>query len=260
LKASELFEELSRLLKEGRRAALCTITAKRGYAPRGVGTKMLVDEEGRTRGTIGGSEMERIIIEEALEAMRTEKPRRVTFALGVEAREGAIPVRSECGGEVEVFIDVIKPEARLIIVGSGHIAKPLAEVAHTVDFEVIVVDDAPTATRKRFPYAEIRCGPFEEEIARLEVRPTDFVAIVHGEASYELTALRKMIKKRPAYIGLLGSRHKVERRKRKLREEGFGEEEVRRIRGPIGLEIGAETPGEIAISIVAELIKERRGA
>lgn len=258
MKTSELFEELSRILREGRRAALCIITAKRGYAPREVGTKMLIDEDGGIRGTIGGSEMERVVLEKALEAMREGKPKRVTFALGIEPREGAIPIGSECGGEVEVFIDVVKPEPRLIIVGSGHIAKPLAELAHLAGFEVFVVDDAPTASRERFPEAEIRSGPFEEEMAQLEVRPTDYVAIVHGEASYELTALRVMLRKRPAYVGLLGSRHKVEGRKRELREEGF-KEEVEIIKGPIGLEIGAETPEEIAVSIIAELIKERRG-
>jgi len=260
VKISSLFEELSRILQTGRKAALCTLISKRGYGPREVGAKMLVDEEGRTLGTIGGSEMERIIIDEALKALREGRPRSVSFALGVEPREGMIPLKSECGGTVEVFIDVIQPDPRLIIIGSGHIAKPLADLAHMVGFEVVIVDDAPTATRERFPYAEIHSGPFEEELDRLEVRATDYVAIVHGETPYELTALRKMLRKNPAYIGLLGSRHKVERHKAKLREEGFTEDELKRIRGPIGIEIGAETPEEIAVSIMAELIKVRRGA
>jgi len=260
VKTSELFEELSRILKMGRKAALCILVSKRGYGPREVGAKMLVDEEGNAMGTIGGSEMERIIIEEALKAMREGKPRSISFALGVKPREGMIPLKSECGGEVEVFIDVIQPDPRLIIIGSGHIAKPLADLAHMVGFEVVIVDDAPTATEERFPYAEIHSGPFEEELKRLEVRPTDYVAIVHGETPYELAALRVMLRKHPAYIGLLGSRHKVERHKAKLREEGFTEDELKRIRGPIGIEIGAETPEEIAVSIIAEIIKARRGA
>jgi len=259
VKDSQLFDQLNRLLKAGKSAALCLLISKRGYGPREVGAKMLVDEDGNAMGTIGGSEMERIIVEEALKAIREGKHRSISFALGVEPREGMIPLKSECGGEVEVFIDVIKPDPRLIIIGSGHIAKPLADLAHMVGFEVIIVDDAPTATRERFPYAEIRSGPFEQEISRLEVGSNDYVAIVHGETQYELTALRTMLRRRPAYIGLLGSRHKVERRRARLREEGFSEEEVNRIRGPIGIEIGAETPEEIAVSILAEIIKVRRG-
>jgi len=124
VKISSLFEELSRILQRGRKAALCTLISKRGYGPREVGAKMLVDEEGRTLGTIGGSEMERIIIYEALKALREGRPRSVSFALGIEPREGMIPLKSECGGTVEVFIDVIQPDPRLIIIGSGHIAKP----------------------------------------------------------------------------------------------------------------------------------------
>ena len=260
MKTSELFEELNRILRTGGKVALCILISKRGYGPREVGAKMLVDEEGRTLGTIGGSEMERIIIDEALKAMREGRPRSVSFALGIEPREGMIPLKSECGGTVEVFIDVIRPDPRLIIIGSGHIAKPLADLAHMVGFEVVIVDDAPTATEERFPYAEIHSGPFEEELKRLEVRATDYVAIVHGETPYELAALRVMLRKNPAYIGLLGSRHKVERHKARLRGEGFTEDELKRIRGPIGIEIGAETPEEIAVSIIAELIKVRRGA
>lgn len=256
----ELLEEAGMLLKSGRRVALCLLISKRGYGPREVGAKMLVDEEGNTLGTIGGSDMERIIIKEALKAMEEGRPRKLSFALGIKPRKGMIPLRSECGGEIEVFIDVLQPDPRLIIIGSGHIAKPLADLAHMVGFEILIVDDAPTASEERFPYAEIYSGPFEEELERLEVRPTDYVAIVHGEPEYELPALRAMLRRRPVYIGLLGSRHKVERHKARLREEGFREEELERIRGPIGLDIGAETPEEIAVSIVAELIKVRRGA
>lgn len=220
---------------------------------------MLVDPDGGTVGTIGGGGMERRLIREALEALREGRPRMVTFALGVEPREGAVAVNSKCGGEVKVFLDVVKPDPRLIIVGSGHVAKPLAELAHRVGFEVIVVDDAETATRERFPTAEeLHTGPFEEELDRVEVRPSDFVAIAHGETPYEMAALRNMLRRRPAYIGLLGSRNKTAEHRRQLMAEVFSREEVEAIRAPIGLDIGAETPEEIAVSIVAELIRARR--
>jgi xanthine dehydrogenase accessory factor len=259
LSETEIFTRLTHLLSEGKRAVLCTIIEKTGSGPRDVGAKMLVDPDGGTVGTIGGGGMERKLVKEALEALGEERPRTLTFALGIEPSEGAVSVDSKCGGEVKIFLDVIKPDPRLILLGSGHIAKPLAEFAHRTGFEIVVVDDAETATHERFPMAkEIHTGPFEEELQHLEVKPSDFVAVVHGETGHELAALRSMLRRRPAYIGLLGSRNKAAEHKKQLIAEGFAREEVEAIYAPIGLSIGAETPEEIAVSIVAELIKVRR--
>jgi len=238
---------------------LCTLVEKTGSGPRDVGAKLLVNPEGDTAGTIGGGGMERRLVAEALDALSEGRGRTLTFALGVETRNDAIAVNSKCGGEVKIFLDVIKPEPRLIVIGSGHIAKPLAELANMVGFEVIVVDDADTATRERFPTAKgIYSGPFEEELGRVKARPSDFVAVVHGETDHEIPALKSMIRRGPAYIGLLGSRNKIAEHKRQLLEEGFDTEELQTIRAPIGIEIGAETPEEIAVSIIAELINVRR--
>lgn len=254
-----IFDRLKQLLRKGRGAVLCTLIEKTGSGPKDVGAKMLVDPDGSTIGTIGGGSMERRLVAEALEALEEGRPRTLTFTLGVEPREGAVAVDSNCGGEVKIFLDVVKPDPRLIIVGSGHIAKPLAELAHMAGFEVTVVDDALTATRERFPMArEIRAGPFREELDRVEVGPSDFVAIVHGETGYELAALRRMLRRRPTYIGLLGSRRKALEHKGRLLAEGFERDEVEAVRAPIGFDLGAETPEEIAVSIVAELIKARR--
>lgn len=256
----EIFSRLSQLLNMGRGAVLCTVIEKSGSGPRNLGAKMLVDPEGKTVGTIGGGGMERRLVGEALEALREGAPRTLAFAMGVEPREGAVAVDSKCGGEVKLFLDVVRPDPRLIVVGSGHVAKPLADFASRAGFEVVVVDDAETATAERFPTAkEIRSGPFEEEIERVEVRPSDFVAVVHGETGYELAALRSVLRRRPAYIGLLGSRNKAAEHKKRLIGEGFSQEDVEAINAPIGIPIGAETPEEIAVSIVAELIRVRRG-
>jgi xanthine dehydrogenase accessory factor len=220
---------------------------------------MLVDSDGNTYGTVGGGGMERRLEEEALKALEEGKPSTITFALGVKPREGAIPINSRCGGEVKIFMDIVKPDPRLIVIGSGHIGMPLAHLAHEAGFETIVVDDAPTTTRERFPHAaEIRSGPFEEEIGDLKTTPADYVAIVHGESRYELTSLRGLLPRKPAYVGLLGSDSKAETISEKLISDGLPAEDVERIVSPIGIEIGAETPEEIAVSIVAELIKVRR--
>jgi len=219
---------------------------------------MLVDSYGKTYGTVGGGGMERRLEKEAVKAIAEGKPRTITFALGVEPREGAIPIDSRCGGEVKIFMDIVKPDPRLIVIGSGHIGMPLANLAHEAGFETIVVDDAPTTTRERFPHSVIHSGPFEKEIEKLETSPADYVAIVHGESRYELTSLRGLLPKNLAYVGLLGSNSKAERITERLVSDGLPAETVERIVTPIGIEIGAETPEEIAVSIVAELIKVRR--
>lgn len=256
---TEMFTKLMGLLREGKKAILCTVIEKEGSGPRDVGAKMLIDPEGKIIGTIGGGEMERKLVEEALLTLKEDRPRTVIFALGIKPKEDAIAVDSKCGGKVKIFIDIVKPDPRLIVVGSGHIAKPLAELAHRTGYEVIVVDDAETATRERFPMAkEIHAEPFEEELKKVDVKPSDFVAVVHGETGYELAALRTMLRRRPAYIGLLGSRNKAAGHKKQLIDESFSREEVEAIHAPIGLNIGAETPEEIAVSIVAEIIKVQR--
>ena len=220
---------------------------------------MLIDSDGNTYGTVGGGGMERRLIEEALKSLKERKPKTITFALGVKPKKAAIPIDSRCGGEVMIFMDIVKPDPKLIVIGSGHIGMPLAHLAHEAGFETIVVDDAPTMTPERFPHAtEIHDGRFEKEIESLKTSPADYVAIVHGEYSYELVSLRSLLPKKPAYVGLLGSRSKAERIFEKLISEGISSEDVARISSPIGINIGAETPEEIAVSIVAELIKIRR--
>jgi xanthine dehydrogenase accessory factor len=255
----KLIARLQELLGKGKPVALCTIVEKTGSSPRDEGAKMLVDSDGNTYGTVGGGGMERRLVEESLKALEEGKPRTITFALGVEPREGAISIDSRCGGEVKIFMDIIKPNPRLIIIGSGHIGMPLAHLAHEAGFETIVVDDAPTTTRERFPHAaEIRSGPFEEEIEGLETTPADYVAVVHGESWYELTSLRGLLPRKTAYVGLLGSRSKAEKISETLIAEGLSADDLARTSSPIGIDIGAETPEEIAVSIVAELIKVRR--
>ncbi len=119
-----LIAQLQELLKKGKPVALCTIIGKTGSSPRDEGAKMLVDSDGNTYGTVGGGGMERRLEEEALKALAEGKPQTITFALGVKPREGAIPINSRCGGEVKIFMDIVKPDPRLIVIGSGHIGMP----------------------------------------------------------------------------------------------------------------------------------------
>jgi xanthine dehydrogenase accessory factor len=170
-----------------------------------------------------------------------------------------IAVDSKCGGEVKVFMDVVRPDPRLIIMGSGLIAQAVARYARDCGFQVIVVDDAETAKEENFPGATLVNDPYPDSLKRVEVRSSDYVAVLHGETPFELAALRHAAEARPAYIGLLGSANKARKHREQLAKEGFDGKVLDAIHGPIGIEIHAETPEEIAVSILAEIIREKRG-
>ena len=246
-------------LDAGRAVVLCTLVHKEGSGPRDPGSKMLVTSDGEALGTIGGGGMERRLIDEALEALGEGKPKVVHFALGVPAREGMVSVNSKCGGEVKIFMDVLKPEPRLIIMGSGLIAQAVARYTRDCGFKVTVVDDADTATAENFPGVELVDDGYPESLTKVKIRPSDYVAVLHGETEFEIAGLRHAVKATPAFIGLLGSKNKAREHRRQLKMEGYDPETVDAIRGPIGLDIGAETPEEIAVSIVAELIQAKNG-
>jgi len=255
----EILKEAARLLEGGRRVALCTVVEKKGSGPRGIGGKMIVSEDGETIGTIGGGNLERALINESLKALREGKPKKAVFSLHKGGGEEAIKTGLICGGELTMFIDVIEPKRRLILIGAGHVAWPLARLADIVGFSLVVVDDnEELANRERFPMAEVITGNFNEILDKIEVGPRDFVVIVHGEPEYDYLALEKIIRRRPAYVGLLGSKAKATTLIKRLREAGISDEDLKLLHAPVGLDIGAQTPEEIAISILAEIISERR--
>jgi len=258
IRDEELFHKMVELLNSGKPVALCILMEKKGSGPRSIGAKMIVYNDGETMGTIGGGELERIIVQEALKAIKEGKSKEITLSLG--SGEG-IETGLICGGTIKIFIDIINPKPRLIIIGSGNIAKPLAEIASIVGFEIIVIDDnVKTATKERFPMAkEIIVNQLTKGLREIGVRSEDFIAIVHGNVEKEYEVLKEILKLKTKYIGLLGSKRKSSEIKKRLIEEGFREEDVERIRSPIGLDINAETPEEIAVSIIAELIMKLRG-
>jgi xanthine dehydrogenase accessory factor len=254
----EIFRRVNEFIARGDSVVLCTLIFKEGSGPREPGSKILVTPDGKALGTIGGGGMERLIIEQALGALAESKPRTLHFAMGIPPREGMIAIDSKCGGEVKIFMDIIKPDPRLIIMGSGWIAQAVARYAKDCGFEVIVVDDAPTAKQEYFPGMKVISGKYPESLQMVEVRPSDYVAVLHGETPFELAALRHAAKAKPAYIGLLGSGNKARKHKEQLKSEGFDEKVLDAMYAPIGLEVGAQTPEEIGVSIVAEMIKRKR--
>jgi len=254
----EIFLEIGASLERGEAVALATVVRTRGSTPREVGAKMLVRSDGSTLGTVGGGVLEAAIIKAALEALEKGEPRLIQYGLRADKREGDYGV---CGGDMDVFIDVIKPRPLLLLVGGGHVAKPLAKMAHMAGFRIAVLDDREEyANPQRFPdAAQILVGDLKGELERFPLTPETYVVIATRSHETDAEALGAVLDSPAAYIGLLGSRRKVSFIFRALRERGASDEALARVHAPIGLDIGAQTPEEIAVSILAEMVMRRRG-
>lgn len=249
-------------LRRGQKVALCTMVEKVGSAPRDVGAKMAVFVDGRTSGTVGGGTFERLVVREAVGALKTGRSATVDFSFGGKEVPGSVDTGQICGGTATVFMDVLDPSHRLVIVGGGHIGFPLARLADTLGLKVCVVDDnEDIANRERFPMAEelILDKRFGRALERARLNESDLVAIVYGELDHDFQALVAAVKSDARYVGLLGSRRKISEFMTRLRKEGVKAERLKgRLFAPIGLDIGAETPGEIALSIMAEVVQNLR--
>jgi xanthine dehydrogenase accessory factor len=254
----DLFEEIVRLRREGKRAVLATIVHTNGSIPSFESSRMLVREDGSILGTIGGGCVEAEVWAAAKEVLEVEAPRKMTFNLNNEASydNGLI-----CGGTLEVFVEPILPQPVLVIFGGGHISTALARIAHSAGFAVWVVDDREQfANRERFPMAEGIHTSFEGAFATLNPNASTYLVIVTRGHRDDLRVLEWAVGTGAHYIGMIGSRRKVLSVYQALERQGIPPDKFEPVHAPVGLEIGALTPEEIAISIAAELIAVRRGA
>jgi len=248
-------EELDR----GRPVALVTLVNKEGSGPRGLGSLMIVTIDGLKYGTIGGGEFEAFVIKESLSALKEGKPRRVKMALRREnIPPDAMPTNMLCGGVVEVFINVLKPKPRLILVGAGHVGKPIADIGNILGFRVVVVDKDPgLANKDRYPYAEtVKSGSVIDELKTIEFMENDIAVIAFGEVETDYQVLKHLVLNGfKGHIWALCSRNRAKWMLDRLVSEGVDVSSFReRIHMPAGLNIEAETPEEIAVSIWSEII------
>jgi len=255
----DVFEALVRIRSEGHRAALATIVSVSGSVPSFRAAKMLVGEDGACVGTIGGGCVEAEVIETAREVLADEKPRTLTFDLNEDPKDDTGLV---CGGSLEIFIEPVLPAAQLYVFGAGHVGLNIYRMARLAGFEVTVVDDRETyASRERFPEArEVLSGDLDALLARLAPSAAASVVIATRGHKDDMRVLRWAVHTRAAYVGMLGSRRKVLTIFRNLAGEGIDPAALERVHAPVGLDIGAVTPEEIAVSVVAELIACRRHA
>ena len=255
----DIFAEIARLRKEGRKAALATIIQVQGSIPSYESSKILIRDDGSILGTVGGGCVEAEVWSAAQEVMREEKPRRLHFNLNAhpEYDTGLI-----CGGSLDIFVEPILAIPTAYIFGGGHIALYLSKVASAAGFDVVVSDDRPAfASKERFPEAlETYAGPWEEVFPKLEVNGSSYLIIVTRGHTGDLACLRWALGTPARYIGMIGSKRKFIEISKVLESEGVPAERLERVHSPIGLDIGALTPEEIAVSIVAEMIAVRRNA
>jgi xanthine dehydrogenase accessory factor len=229
-----------------------------GSTPQRAGAKMLVFADGRTVGTIGGGCYENDAFWKARESLASGRGTLLHYDLNDDfAQENGLV----CGGQLDVHIDPLTPAPQLYVVGAGHVGWHVGQLAHTAGFRIHVVDDREKfANRERFPdAAEIVVEPIAEWLQRVPLSPADYAVIVTRGHQADLDAMRALVGRDLKYLGLIGSRAKVVRINQALLAEGLPAEQLERVRAPIGLDIGAVTPAEIAISIVAELVGVRRG-
>ncbi len=248
-----IYEEIIRLARAGVPSALATVVESAGSSPRKAGAKMLVREDGSILGTVGGGKVELEVIAASREVMASGASRTVPITLTEE--NGHV-----CGGRLLVYIEPNAIRPRLLIIGAGHVGAALTSAAKTAGYQVAVADErAEYASRDRLPEADTTfTGGAAEFLAGQEVTGTDAVVITTTGFESDFTAVRAALATPVRYVGVIGSRRKRDVLMRTLADEGFAPEELDRIVIPVGLAIGAETPAEIAVSIVAQLIATRR--
>jgi xanthine dehydrogenase accessory factor len=255
----DLYEEVIRLRRAGQKCALATIVQVNGSIPSYESAKLLVREDGSMIGTIGGGCVEAEVWNAAREVIETEKPRHLTFSLGQDAAydNGLI-----CGGQLNVFIEPVLPQPVCFIFGAGHISKSLSRVAEIAGFATIIVDDREMfANRERFPDAtEVHAGEYEALFGQLQVNENSYVVIVTRGHRDDMRVLKWAVGTPARYIAMIGSKRKVISVYKELEREGVSPEALQRVLAPMGLEIGAISPEEIAVSVVAEMIAVRRNA
>ena len=253
----DIYEQIVQLRREGRRGAVATIVNVRGSIPSFRTAKMLVRDDGSIVGTIGGGCVEADVWQAAREVMESEKPRTLTFDLNQDPKYDTGLV---CGGTLEVFVEPVLPPALLYVFGAGHVAVNLCQVAASAGFDLIVTDDRTSyATKERFPAArEVHALEFDEAIQKLEPNETSYIVIVTRGHRDDMRILRWAVNANTRYLGMIGSQRKTISIYKELEKEGIPAEKFANVHAPVGLEIGAVTPEEIAVAIVAEMIAVRR--
>ncbi len=255
----DVYEEITRLRKAGIKAALATIVNVRGSIPSYESAKLLIREDGSIVGTVGGGCVEADVWAAAREVIAQEKPRTLTFNLN---NDPSYDTGLLCGGTLEIFVEPILPTPYVYIFGAGHVSLSLSKVATQAGFSTVVVDDREAyANRERFPEAaEVYADEYEKLFELLSPNSSSYIIAVTRGHRDDMRVLRWAVGTQARYVGMIGSKRKVIEIVRFLEREGVPSSQLAHVHAPIGIEIGAVSPEEIAVSVVAEMIAVRRNA
>ncbi|MCL2706872.1 MAG: XdhC family protein [Dehalococcoidia bacterium] len=252
---NDIYAELVRMSAAGEDAVLCTVIVASGSTPRDEGSKMLVRADGSILGTIGGGAVEKAVINEALEVLRHGRAKKMEYKLSAAGDLGMV-----CGGDTEVFIEPVFAAPMLYIFGAGHIALPLSRMAAMTGFKITVIDErAEFANNERFPDTCVMPVEIHDAYCQITVGKSDYIVIItHGHNGDEV-ALEGALRTTAKYIGMIGSKSKNKSVFERLLVKNFTMDDLSRVHAPIGLSINAQTPEEIAVAILAEMISVKRG-
>jgi xanthine dehydrogenase accessory factor len=252
-----IWQAVAELEKKHEMGVLCTIIRSQGSTPRHAGSKMLVNSDGIIIGSVGGGELESRTISAALEIMEKGKPGWLDYNLNDPAQGDP----GLCGGQVEIYMEPIIPNPTLVVVGAGHVGQAVAHLASWLDFRIVVSDDRPELCNpEAVPDAEeFYPVPLEELTDKLEITPWTYVVMTTRSVDVDVPGLPSLLNSPAAYIGVIGSQRRWETTRKQLEASGLSAEKINRIRSPMGIKIQAETPEEIAVSILAEIIQIRHG-
>ncbi len=247
-----IYKAIADLENNGEAGVFCTIVESKGSTPRHEGSKMLVYPDGHIIGTVGGGEIENRVISEALDALRNRKTKVLHYTL-VSPEKGDPGI---CGGQVEVYVEPIIPKVKLLVIGAGHVGKQVVHLAKWLDWRVIVSDDrAELCTKETMPGADeyVICK-MSEVPDKIKITPYTYIVVCTRGSDVDIEGLPAILDTDPAYIGVIGSKRRWENTKKEINKKKDYSEKLNKIHSPIGIELKAETPEEIAISILAEVL------
>ncbi|MEW6030485.1 MAG: XdhC family protein [Chloroflexota bacterium] len=252
---NSIYQALSELEKNNESAALCTVTKSEGSTPRHVGSKMLVFPDGRFIGTVGGGDLEHRVMDEAWMALAEGQPRLLHYNMSDPSRGDP----GVCGGQVEVFVEPILPPPMVVVIGAGHVGKAVVHLAKWLGFRVAVSDDraefcTPESTPGADAYYPVEMGKLTEQ---LKVTRQTYIVVTSRGSNVDAEGLPSLLESNAAYIGVIGSKRRWATTVKALKEKGVADKLIQRVHSPMGLELQAETPEEIAVSIMAEILMVR---
>ncbi|GCE05218.1 XdhC family protein [Dictyobacter aurantiacus] len=253
-----IYNEIQTALSHGEKVAIATVVKTMGAAPCPIGSKALIHQDGSMQGSFAGPQTDGKVAQEALKVLREGNPASVHIHLDADQGEAV----GSCGATLEVFFEILRPEPRLIVAGAGYVAQALSRLVARLDFRMIVVDDRRDLAESQSFDSKVQMtfGDIPQTIRALEPDEASWIVIVTRGHNLDKEALRAALNTRATYVGMIGSPSKVKRIFRELLEEGIERQRIEGVHAPIGLDLGAETPDEIALSIAAEILMLRKNA